>query len=56
MFTGESRYHATRPCLQRTAPEAVPVHRSLEPELRHLFGDDFYEHLLAAIAAKEGSA
>ncbi|MGQ9681923.1 MAG: hypothetical protein ACUVX9_05260 [Anaerolineae bacterium] len=56
MFTGESRYHATRPCLQRTSSEAVPVYRTLEPELRHLFGDDFYEHLLAAIAVKEGGA
>ncbi len=49
-FTDEERYFASRPCLMVPAPGAPPVYRAVEPQLRRLLGDDFYERLLAAIA------
>ncbi|MDI7275242.1 MAG: hypothetical protein QME94_04615 [Anaerolineae bacterium] len=52
MFTGEGRYHASRPCLTRPAPDAPFVYQATEHELRHLFGDRFYEHLLRAIEGR----
>ncbi len=49
-FTGEGRYHASRPCLLIQPPDAPFVYQTCEPELRRLFGNPFYEHLLEAIA------
>lgn len=51
MFTGESHFHVTRPCLLVQPPEAPFVYRAMEQELRQLLGDRFYEGLLAAIGA-----
>ena len=49
MFTGEGRFHASRPCLVSPPPSAPFVYQTCEPDLRRLFGDAFYEHLLAAV-------
>jgi len=48
-FTGEGRYHASRPCLQCPPEDAPFLYRTAEAELRRLFGDAFYDHLLEAI-------
>ncbi len=50
MFTGEGRFHASRPCLLTQPPDAPFVYAGVEQELRQLFGDPFYGHLLRAIA------
>lgn len=52
-FTGEGRFHASRPCLSLQPPDAPFVYQTVEQELRQLFGDPFYEHLLSAIEAQQ---
>lgn len=54
MFTGEGHYHVTRPCLTSPRPGAPFVYETCQPDLRHLFGDGFCEHLLAAVRSGAG--
>ncbi len=52
MFTGEGRFHASRPCLTSPPPNAPFVYQTCEPDLRRLFGDRFYERLCAVAAGE----
>jgi len=54
MFTSEGRFHVSRPCLASPPPDAPFVYQTCEPDLRHLLGDAFYEHLLTAVRSGTG--
>jgi hypothetical protein len=53
MFTCESRPKASRHCLLVQPPDAPLVYQAFEQELRQVFGEPFYDHLLQAVAAQE---
>jgi len=52
-FTGESRGYVKKVCLSSPPPEAPFIYQAFAAELRHLFGEAFYEKLAALAAERE---
>jgi hypothetical protein len=52
MFTCESRPKASRTCLLTQPPDAPFVYQAFGQELRQVFGNAFFDHLLQAVAAQ----
>jgi hypothetical protein len=46
-FTQEQKAHVTRPCLDSPSPNGPWLYQAFAPELKHVFGEGFYQKLNA---------
>ena len=53
-FTQEQKAWATKPCLDSPSPDGPWLYQAFASELRHIFGEDFYEKLGALTAQTLG--